>query len=78
MYSKLKFDPKEESAYHLMEQELQMQNNRIQARKVIIEALRMQKLARQKERNNLTYEFQKREFFSTINDYRITNMMYSY
>ena len=55
-----------------------MQNNRIQARKVIIEALRMQKLARQKERNNLTYEFQKREFFSTINDYRITNMMFSY
>lgn len=55
-----------------------MQENQLQARKVIIEALKMKKNAKDKKKNRIAYDFQKREFFSTINDYRITNMMFSF
>jgi hypothetical protein len=57
---------------------VQMQENQLQARRVIIEALRMKKNSQEKKKNKIAYDFQKREFFSTINDYRITNMMYSF
>ena len=38
----------------------------------------MKKNSHEKKKNRIAYDFQKREFFSTINDYRITNMMYSF
>jgi hypothetical protein len=56
-----------------------MQENQLQARNVIIEALRIKQAARTiKLTNPMSYDFQKRQFFSTINDFQLQLQMYSY
>ena len=78
MFSKMKLSSKEESAYHLLSQGIQLDRNKTEARKVFIGALKMKLLARTEDKNSFGYEFQKREFFSTINDFRVTDMAYQY
>ncbi len=62
----------------MLSQGIQLDRNKTEARKVIIGALKMKLLARTEEKNSFGYEFQKREFFSTINDFRVTDMAYQY
>ena len=38
----------------------------------------MRKLTRTEDKNSFTYDFQKREFFSTINDFKIADMAYQF
>ena len=57
VYAQLALTPKEASAYHLLHQDIHLRNNQLQARNVIIEALRMSKLAREKNTSQFAYEF---------------------
>jgi hypothetical protein len=78
VYARLALTPKESSAYHLLLQDVQMQQNQLEAREVIIMALQMRKASREVFRSEIAYNFQKREFLSKINDFSLTLQMYSF